>query len=111
DGVWWLAEIVGRSHALVPINGIPHATHHVQDVLDHRIGDIAEFQIDLRTCPPTLRIVADKNGKPDAIARKIEAYWPGAFSIAFIRRDELIHVGHRAKFSHVIAGMRAGPGG
>jgi phenylacetate-CoA ligase len=111
DGIWWLSEIVGRSHALVPINGVPHATHHVQDVLDHRIGDIAEFQIDLRTYPPTLRIVADEHGRPDTIARKIEAYWPGAFAVAFIRRDELIHVGHRAKFSHVIASMSAGSGG
>jgi phenylacetate-CoA ligase len=108
DGVWWLSKIVGRTHSLVPINGIPHPTHHVQDVLDHRIGDIDEFQIDLRTCPPTLRIVADKNSNPDEIARKIEAYWPGAFSVAFIRPDELVHVGHRAKFSHVIASRPAG---
>jgi phenylacetate-CoA ligase len=73
----------------VPINGVPHPTHHVQDVLDHRIGDIHEFQIDLQTCPPTLRIVAEKNSNPDEIARKIEAYWPGAFAVAFIRPDEI----------------------
>jgi phenylacetate-CoA ligase len=104
DGVWRLAGVVGRMHELVPINGVPHATHHVQDVLDHKIGDIDEFQIDLRTRPPTLRLIAAAGADQKTIAGKVDAFWPNAFSLAFIRPDELIRVGHRAKFRHVITG-------
>jgi phenylacetate-CoA ligase len=101
DG-FYLTDVVGRIHDVVPINGVVHPTHHIQDMLDHRVGGIQEFQIDLRTSPPTLRVVLESNASPDQTAAKIDTYWPKAFVIAFVNHDELVRVGHRAKFRHVV---------
>jgi phenylacetate-CoA ligase len=103
DDLWRLGRVVGRVHDVVTISGVAYATHHIQDVLDHRIGDIDEFQIDVRTSPPTLRLVPRAGIDRENLARKINAYWPTGFSLAFVGADELIRVGHRAKFRHVVS--------
>ncbi len=97
-----LSNVVGRIHDLVPINGIAHATHHIQDMLDHRVGGIQEFQIDLRTVPPTLRIVPEVSAIPDDIRNKIENFWQQGFSVQFVNHDDFVRVGHHAKFRHVV---------
>ena len=102
DGEFVLTDVVGRIHDVVPINGILHPTHHIQDVLDHRIGGIQEFQIDLRTTPPTLRIVLEQHANANDTLTKIITYWPGAFDVAFVGHGDLVRVGDRAKFRHVV---------
>jgi phenylacetate-CoA ligase len=97
-----LNNVVGRIHDLVPINGIDHATHHVQDMLDHRVGGVQEFQIDLRTSPPTLRIVPEASASTDEILAKIKGFWQDGFDVQFVGHDELVRVGHQAKFRHVV---------
>ncbi|EON11201.1 phenylacetate--CoA ligase family protein [Pandoraea sp. SD6-2] len=99
----FLADVVGRIHDVVPINGISHPTHHIQDVLDHRVGGIQEFQIDLRTSPPTLRIVLEPWADEGTTTRKLTQYWRGAFTISYCGHDELQRVGRRAKFRRVVA--------
>ncbi|WP_234266992.1 phenylacetate--CoA ligase family protein [Hydrogenophaga sp. NFH-34] len=100
----YLTEVIGRIHDMVPINGVPHATHHIQDVLDHRVGGIQEFQIDLRSAPPVLRIVVDTHGNAEQITERVQAYWPGAFDLQFVQHADLVRVGSRAKFRHVVTG-------
>lgn len=101
----FLTEVIGRIHDMVPINGVPHATHHIQDVLDHRVGGIEEFQIDLRPTLPVLRIIVDTHGHADQIRQKLEGYWPGAFDIQFVGHGDLVRVGRHAKFRHVVTGQ------
>lgn len=97
-----LTDVVGRIHDVVPINGVPHPTHHIMDMLDHRVGGIQEFQIDLRTQPPTLRIVLEPNATAEQTTAKLESFWPGAFRVEYVGHDDLVRVGHRAKFRHVV---------
>ena len=104
-----LSKVIGRIHDMVPINGVPHATHHIQDVLDHRVGGIEEFQIDLRTQLPVLRIVVDHHGNAEHIAQKIQGYWPNAFDLQFVGQADLVRVGRHAKFRHVVTGSAATP--
>ncbi|WP_114809020.1 phenylacetate--CoA ligase family protein [Paraburkholderia kururiensis] len=101
DGLF-LTDVVGRIHDVVPINGVAHATHHIQDMLDHRVGGIQEFQIDLRTQPPTLRIVLEPWANEQDTTAKLRSYWQDAFSIAYVGHDDLVRVGRRAKFRHVV---------
>ncbi|MCA7085498.1 phenylacetate--CoA ligase family protein [Cupriavidus sp. DB3] len=103
DGVY-LTDVVGRIHDVVPINGVDHPTHHIQDMLDHRVGGIQEFQIDLRTSPPTLRIVLEPSADPEDTLKKLRGFWGDAFTVAFVGHDDLIRVGRRAKFRHVVTG-------
>jgi len=104
DGLF-LTKVVGRIHDMVPINGVPHPTHHIQDVLDHRVGGIEEFQIDLRTPKPVLRIIVDTHGNAEQINQKLEGYWPSAFDIQFVGHGDLVRVGRHAKFRHVVTGQ------
>jgi phenylacetate-CoA ligase len=97
-----LENLVGRIHDIVPINGVEHATHHIQDVLGHRVGGVCEFQIDLRRSRPLLRIVPEPDASPDTVRQNVEAAWPGAFEIAFVGTEDLIRLGERAKFRHVV---------
>lgn len=103
----YLSQVIGRIHDMVPISGVPHATHHIQDVLDHRVGGIEEFQIDLRTQPPVLRIVVGHHGHAEQIAQKIQVYWPNAFELQFVGQADLVRVGRHAKFRHVVTGSAA----
>ncbi|AOJ11797.1 phenylacetate--CoA ligase family protein [Burkholderia mayonis] len=102
DG-FYLTDVVGRIHDVVPINGVAHPTHHIQDMLDHRVGGIQEFQIDLRTTPPTLRVVLEPWANQNETTSKLRHYWQDAFTIAYVGHDDFVRVGHRAKFRHVVA--------
>lgn len=99
---FYLTEVVGRIHDIVPINGIAHPTHHIQDMLDHRVGGIQEFQIDLRTLQPTLRIVLEPHANAEATSAKLNNFWPGAFAVEYVNHDAFVRVGHRSKFRHVV---------
>ena len=98
----YLTNVVGRIHDLVPINGIAHPTHHIQDMLDHRVGGIQEFQIDLRSTPPLLKIVPETSADQDEIRRKITGFWGAGFDLQFVTHDSFVRVGRHAKFRHVV---------
>ncbi|MFC4708920.1 phenylacetate--CoA ligase family protein [Paraburkholderia caffeinitolerans] len=104
DNGFFLTNVVGRIHDVVPINGVAHPTHHIQDMLDHRVGGIQEFQIDLRTEPPTLRIVSEPWANQDDTLGKLRVFWGEAFKVEFVGHDGLVRVGQRAKFRHVVTG-------
>jgi phenylacetate-CoA ligase len=99
---FYLTNVVGRIHDLVPIHGIEHATHHIQDMLDHRVGGIQEFQIDLRTARPTLKIVPETSANQEHIKSKIEQFWGNGFGVQFVGHDDFVRVGRHAKFRHVV---------
>jgi phenylacetate-CoA ligase len=98
----FLTNVVGRIHDQVPIHGINYATHHIQDILDHKVGQIQEFQIDLRTSPPKLRIVPEAPESMDAIRIRINQFWGAGFELEFIGHQDLVRVGRHAKFRHVV---------
>ncbi|MET7014131.1 phenylacetate--CoA ligase family protein [Uliginosibacterium flavum] len=102
DG-FYLTDIVGRIHDIVHLAGVAYPTHTIQDMLDHRVGGIQEFQIDVRGEKPVLRIVPELHADPAQIAAKIEGYWPGALDVEFVGHEAFVRVGHRAKFRHVVS--------
>lgn len=101
DG-FYLSNVIGRIHDLVPINGVPHPTHHIMDVLDHRIGGIQEFQIDLSGVRPILRVVPEPDATPENIKNKINEYWGGAFELQFVDHAGFVRVGRHQKFRHLV---------
>lgn len=101
DG-YYLTNVVGRIHDLVPINGVPHPTHHIMDMLDHRVGGIQEFQIDLRGAKPILRIVPEPQASQENIQSKIAEYWGNAFELQFVGHDDFVRVGRHQKFRHLV---------
>ena len=100
DG-FYLTEIMGRIHDLIPIKGIDYPTHYIQDVLD-RIGGIQEFQIDLRKTPTVLRIVPEPIADVEKICERIKGWWKDSFDIEIVGHGDLVRVGLRNKFRHVV---------
>jgi len=101
DGIS-LQGVIGRMHDLVTVAGIPVPTHHIMDIMDHRIGNIQEFQIDISTSPSTLRLVIEPGIDPKVIRQKIDDIWPKAFHIEFVDHAGLARVGRHNKFRHVV---------
>lgn len=99
---FYLTHVVGRIHDTVQIRGISYPTHHIMDILDHRVGGVQEFQIDLRTSPPTLKIVPEPSASEEEIRIKIERVWPDGFDIRFVGHDDFVRVGRLSKFRHVV---------
>lgn len=98
-----LAGMLGRIHDVVQIGGKSYLTHHLQDVLDHRVDGIRDFQIDVRTAPPTLRVVLQPGADATAVAGRIQRFWADAISLSFVELDDLVRVGDRAKFRHIVS--------
>jgi phenylacetate-CoA ligase len=98
----FISEVVGRIHDQVPIRGINYPTHHIQDILDHKIGGIQEFQIDLRTNPPLLKIVPEGPECIGHITNKVNEFWGNALELNFVKNDDFVRVGRHAKFRHVV---------
>jgi len=98
----FISEVVGRIHDQVPIKGINYPTHHIQDILDHKIGGIQEFQIDLRSNPPLLKIVPEGRDNIPHIMNKVKEFWGDALELVFVSHDDFVRVGRHAKFRHVV---------
>ena len=100
DG-FFLEDLVGRTHDTVPINGVPHGSQYVQDLLD-RVGGIQEFQIDLGFSPPLLRLVTEAGVNEQEVLERLKGWWEEAFEVRFVGHEDLVRVGRRSKFRHVV---------
>jgi phenylacetate-CoA ligase len=101
DGVY-LKNLIGRIHDVIPINGILYSTHYIMDILDHRIGCIQEFQIDLNFNPPVLRLALESSASIDEINKKLLNIWPNEFTFEYVDASQFILSGYRSKFRHVV---------
>jgi phenylacetate-CoA ligase len=101
DGLY-LNNVIGRVHDLIPINGINYPTHHIMDILDHRVGGIQEFQIEMRHNPPILRLAIEPTSNQEEISMNIKKYWPNEFILEFVDQSQFIRVGNQSKFRHVV---------
>lgn len=102
DKGFYMTDVVGRIHDMVNINGIEYPTHTIMDVLDHKVGGIQEFQIDVRFEKPLLRVAIEQDETPENISFKIKNTWLGEMDIEFVDIGDFIRVGERAKFRHVV---------
>lgn len=101
DG-FYMEDVVGRIHDIVNIDGIDYPTHSIMDILDHQIGGIQEFQIDMRSGSKVLKLVIEDFANEEDIYLKIKSTWMGKMDIKFVDISEFIRVGEHAKFRHVV---------
>jgi len=99
----YIYDIQGRIHDTVSIDGEEYATHFIMDYLDHKITNIREFQIVINDSSlPELNIVPEVEGDNDRIRAMLLQRWPKGLNVNFIEFENLIKVGWRQKFRHVI---------
>lgn len=101
DG-YYLENVTGRIHDMVTINGILYPTHNIMDVLDHIVGGVQEFQVDVRGEKPILKICPEDNVDQAEMINKIKAKWQDGMEIEFVSIGDFVKVGERAKFRHVV---------
>lgn len=101
DG-FYMTDVVGRIHDIVNIDGVDYPTHSIMDVMDHQIGGIKEFQIDMRNENTVLRIALENFETPENVSFKIKNTWLGTMDLEFVDIADFIKVGERAKFRHVV---------
>ena len=97
-----ICDLFGRVHDVIEVNGTKFLTHHIMDVIDHRVGNVVDFQILLGGRQPIMRVVKAREADERQISERIEEYWPKGFKIEFVHQSELILQGDRAKFRHMV---------
>ncbi len=100
-----LKKIEGRVHDVIELQDKKIMTHAIMDVLDHRVGGISEFQIvkSKRDQSIVLNIVPqDKQIDINHVYDKVRHYFGVPITIKLITDDELIRVGDRFKFRHLV---------
>ena len=104
----YLEDIEGRVHDSVNIAGSSYPTHFIMDYLDHRVGGIVEFQILVNENEfPLLRIVPSSWDDINRIKELVVKRWPEGLRLVFIKHEQLIQVGWRGKFRHVITNQES----
>lgn len=101
DG-FYMTNVVGRVHDIVNINGVDYPTHSIMDVLDHQVGGIEEFQVDVRGGGCILRLSIKTEDDIVRIKKKLSETWLANVELEFINQSEFIRVGKHAKFRHVV---------
>jgi phenylacetate-CoA ligase len=97
-----LTNMVGRMHDMIELGGKLCPTHYIMDVLQHRIGGIEDYQIDLREEAPVIRVVLEPHGNLDNIRTQIHEIWGESLRVQAVQITDLVLVGWRSKFRHVL---------
>jgi phenylacetate-CoA ligase len=97
-----LQNLMGRIHDKVTLGSRTVFTHHIQDLIDHRIGGVAEFQILERGGALEFLILPENYESRGTIREKCKIYFPEA-SLRFVNSDAFVRVGRHAKFRHLVS--------
>jgi len=100
----FIKDIQGRIHDMVAINGDQYPSHYIMDFMDHQVRGIREFQIILKDESkfPVLSIVLENKDDHQRVLKAVTDRWPTGLEIVFIEFDELVRLGWRQKFRHLI---------
>ena len=97
-----LTNMVGRMHDIIELGGKFCPTHYIMDILQHRIGGIEDYQIDLRGEIPVIRVVLEPHGNFEHIRTQIGETWGDSIKVQAVAVTDLVLVGWRSKFRHVL---------
>ena len=97
-------EIIGRKHEKLLLNNKIFLTHHIQDIIDHRILNINMFQIQLRENKKHLLLInVSHNHLKSEIINRVNKYFHNSFEVQFVEKDKFIFKGSRSKFSYIVS--------
>lgn len=100
---FYISNLYGRVHDTVTIGNNTYLTHHLQDILDHHVLNIKQFQIDSRATIPILLLCLKNNLDKDDAENKLKKLFGNSLSIKFVGMNEFIKTGSRSKFRYIIS--------
>lgn len=96
-------EIIGRKHEKLILNNKIYLTHHIQDIIDHRILNVNMFQVMLRENKKHLLLInVSHNHLKSEIINKVNKYFHNSFEVQFVEKDNFIFKGSRSKFNYIV---------
>ena len=99
---FYLSKLKGRVHDIFSVGAKIYFTGYIMDILDHKIGNIKEFQIDLRKSKAQLKIIPEPEVNINDQREKIKHYFKNDFNVVYCDFSDLIRVGNQNKFRHLI---------
>lgn len=100
---YYFENITGRKHDCLKINRKTYLTHHIQDILDHKVKNINLFQIKLNQGKKhTMFLNVENKIYETEIKNKINEYFQNSFEVKFIDKSEFIYKGARSKFRYIL---------
>ena len=96
----YIANLTGRIHDQIEIGGKRYLTHHLQDILQHRVGGILEFQI-LVGDQIQLHISPDGLVPFEEIYRRISTFFGNDVLVKKVEPSEFLRTGPNQKFRHI----------
>lgn len=100
---FYFDEIIGRKHEKLTLNNEVFLTHHIQDIIDHRIQNVNMFQIQLRENKKHILLLnIAHNHLKSEITDKVNKYFYNSFEVQFVEKDKFIFKGSRSKFSYIV---------
>lgn len=94
--------IKGRVHDKITIGSRTVFTHYVQDIIDHKVGGIAEFQIVKNANNIDFLICPEPEKNHDHIRSSLLFYFPEIRTIKMITPNGFYRVGRHDKFKHLV---------
>jgi len=98
----FLKNVLGRIHDIVEIGGVRYPTHHIQDILDHRVRGVQQFQFDTRSLVPLLKLVLEDGVSAQEKVDHLKSIWNDAIDVQIVSLKHLESVGRHAKFRYVV---------
>lgn len=97
-----IKTIKGRIHDKVTIGPRTVFTHYIQDIIDHKIGGVVEFQIIKKANKINFLICPEPEESHDRIRQSLLSYFPEIHSIKMVTPDSFYRVGRHDKFKHLV---------
>lgn len=94
--------VQGRVHDRLTIGDREMFTHYIQDIVDHRIGCICEFQIVASQQGVNFLIQEQDVSQRYYIEQQLRSFFPGIHSVKFVASDGFIRTGVNQKFRHLV---------
>ena len=98
----YLHNIMGRIHDRVIIGEKTYLTHHVQDVIDHKIGGIRDWQITSSKGIITFLIFELNCDDRSRIENQIKDLFCESVSVRFVKPEQFHKVGRHQKFRYLV---------
>ena len=97
-----IEKLSGRIHDKINLNGTVYLTHHIQDILDHRVGGIKNWQIVQKQNAKKLLIFENDFPDRDRIKDSVSFYFGSELQVNFVKPEDFVLVGRHSKFRYLI---------
>jgi phenylacetate-CoA ligase len=92
----------GRTHDKLNFGDREVLTHFVQDIVDHRIGGVAIFQLNEKPIGVEFLVIEEDPNDKERIRTALLKYFPEIIGVKFVDWDDIERFGRHQKFRYLV---------